>query len=619
MKNKMIQSIAAVSILATVITAAGCKKYTEVEAVSQYSVPQAFSDVSNALTAVVGVYDELQGDNGYGIRISMYYPYDTDEGIVSGGIDNGRRGIGRYQLLLTNAELSNPFRQLYRGLEKANLCIEQIPLMTQYSSGSASDQAILKRLHGEALVLRAQYLYQLILNWGDVPAPMVPAYKLADLFIPKSDRDSVYDQLLSDLQTAKGLLPWRTDAGARSERITKGVAMALRARLALFRGGYSLRSNGQMERRSDYLTYYNIAKQECEELMARRDQHTLNPNYENIWRNVTSFTYDPQAEIIWEVGAGGGNSNSDSRMGNYDGPNLNNASRYGAGGGGIVMLPNYFYAFDSVDTRRDVTLTHYQVTNSTNIKSQRRLGELNTGKYRRDWRVPLLPGTVLNVGYNWSLIRFSDVLLMYAEAVNEINNGPTAQAISAFEEVRRRAFRGNTGLIGVTPVDKVGFFNAVVNERYLEFGHEGIRKYDLIRWNLLAAKIADARAKIQQLRDRTGIFANVPQYIYYKNVGEEIVFYSAADSVGGAKPFWRPTQIPPTGTTGTTQVPAAKWVRIDWAQNLTSNAIDVDGTGNKPLWQALAFYFVSGKSELFPFDAATISSYQGKLKQNPGY
>lgn len=619
MKNKMIQSIAAVSILATVITAAGCKKYTEVEAVSQYSVPQAFSDVSNALTAVVGVYDELQGDNGYGIRISMYYPYDTDEGIVSGGIDNGRRGIGRYQLLLTNAELSNPFRQLYRGLEKANLCIEQIPLMTQYSSGSASDQAILKRLHGEALVLRAQYLYQLILNWGDVPAPMVPAYKLADLFIPKSDRDSVYDQLLSDLQTAKGLLPWRTDAGARSERITKGVAMALRARLALFRGGYSLRSNGQMERRSDYLTYYNIAKQECEELMARRDQHTLNPNYENIWRNVTSFTYDPQAEIIWEVGAGGGNSNSDSRMGNYDGPNLNNASRYGAGGGGIVMLPNYFYAFDSVDTRRDVTLTHYQVTNSTNIKSQRRLGELNTGKYRRDWRVPLLPGTVLNVGYNWSLIRFSDVLLMYAEAVNEINNGPTAQAISAFEEVRRRAFRGNTGLIGVTPVDKAGFFNAVVNERYLEFGHEGIRKYDLIRWNLLAAKIADARAKIQQLRDRTGIFANVPQYIYYKNVGEEIVFYSAADSVGGAKPFWRPTQIPPTGTTGTTQVPAAKWVRIDWAQNLTSNAIDVDGTGNKPLWQALAFYFVSGKSELFPFDAATISSYQGKLQQNPGY
>jgi starch-binding outer membrane protein, SusD/RagB family len=611
MKNKIFQLIAGAALFAFI----GCKKYTEVEPVSQYSVPQAFSDISNANNAIIGVYDELQGDNGYGIRISMYYPYDSDEGIVSGNIDNGRRGIGRYQLLLSNAELANPFRQLYRGVEKANLCIEQIPLMPQYSSGTAAEQAALKRLHGEALTLRAQFLFQLILNWGDVPAPLVPAYKQANLFIPKTDRDVIYDTLLANLATANDLLPWRTEAGARSEKITKGVSKALRARIALFRGGYSLRSNAQMERKSDYLTYYNIAKQECEELMARRDQHTLNPNYENVWRNVTSFIYDPQAEIMFEVGAGGGNGNSDSRMGNYDGPNVANTTRYGAGGGGIVMLPNYFYAFDSVDTRRDVTLTSYQVTNATNIKSQRRLGELNTGKYRRDWRVPLLPGTVLNVGYNWAIIRFSDVLLMYAEAVNEINNGPTAAAIAAYEEVRKRAFRGNTGLIGTTPTDKAGFFTAITNERYLEFGHEAIRKYDLLRWNLLTTKLADARDRIQKIRDRVAPYANVPQYIYYKNVGEEIVYYTAADSTGNGKPFWRATQIPPTGTTGTTQVPAAKWVRIDWAQHLTTaSAID-----SKPLWQGFASFFVPGKSELFPFDAATISSYQGQLQQNPGY
>ncbi|HQV87499.1 MAG TPA: RagB/SusD family nutrient uptake outer membrane protein, partial [Chitinophagaceae bacterium] len=396
MKNKIIQSLTGTVMLLALLSTVGCKKYTEVEPVSQYSIPQAFSDVANATTAIVGVYDELQGDNGYGIRISMYYPYDSDEGIVSGNIDNGRRGVGRYQLLLTNSEISNPFRQLYRGVEKANLCIEQIPLMPQYTSGSATDQAALKRLHGEALTLRAQYLFQLMLNWGDVPAPMVPAYKQTALFIPKSNRDSVYDLLIADLAVAADLLPWRTEAGPRNERITKAVAKALRAKMALHRGGYSLRSNGQMERRSDYLNYYNIAKTECEELMARRDQHTLNPNYEDVWRKVTSFTYDPQGEIIFEVGAGGGNGNSDSRMGNYDGPRLSNASRYGAGGGGIVMLPNFFYAFDSVDTRRDVTITHYQVTNSTNIKSQLRFGEMNTGKYRRDWRVPLLPGTVLN-------------------------------------------------------------------------------------------------------------------------------------------------------------------------------------------------------------------------------
>ena len=582
-----------------------CKKYTDVAPVSQYSIPDAFSDPSNAFNALVGVYDELQGDNGYGIRISMYYPYDTDEAIVSGNIDNGRRGVGRYQLLLTNSEIANPFRQLYRGIEKANLCIEQIPLMKQYTNGTDVEKRELRRLHGEALTLRAQFYMELIRNWGDVPAPMVPAYKQPELFIPQANRDSTYDLILADLAAAKNLLPWRTEAGPRNERITKAAAMALRARIALARGGFSLRSNARMERPADFLKYYQITKQECEELMARRDQHTLNPSYSDVWRKVTSFTYDPFGEIIFEVGAGGGNSNSDSRMGNYDGPNLSNASRFGAGGGGIVILPNYFYAFDSVDTRRDVTITHYQVTSATNIKSQRRLGELNTGKYRRDWRNPLLPGTVLNLGYNWSLIRFSDVLLMYAEAVNEISGAPTTQAIAAYEEVRRRAFSGNVALIGTTPTTKAGFFNAIVNERFLEFGHEGIRKFDLLRWNLLTAKIAEARANIQLIRDRRAPYDRVPQYIYWRNNGEEVQFFAGNNTAPTAQPFWRATQIPN---------PATGWTRTDWAQQLTTNQID-----NKQLWEGMASFFVPGKSELFPFDQATLTSYQGKLKQNPGY
>jgi hypothetical protein len=621
MKNKIYQISTAIIIFSLAVIFNSCKKFTEVEPVSQYTIAETFSDVSNATSALIGVYDELQGDNGYGIRINMYYPYDSDEGIVSGGIDNGRRGVGRYQLLLTNAEISNPFRQLYRGLEKANLCIDQIPLMPQYTSAIATEQAAVKRLYGEALTLRAQFLFELIRNWGDVPAPMVPAYKQTDLFPPAANRDSTYNKLLTDLATAKTLVPWRLDAGTRNERITKGAVMALRAKIALFRGGFSLRSNGQMERGSNYLTYYQIAKQECEELMANRTQHTLNPNYENVWRNVTSFVYDPQGELIFEVGAGGGNGNSDSRMGNYDGPNVNAASRYGAGGGGIQMLPNYFYAFDSVDTRRDITVTHYQVPTVSNIKGQRRLGELNTGKYRRDWRIPLLPGTALNPGYNWCMIRFSDVLLMYAEAVNEINNGPTQLAKDAFEEVRKRAYRGNTSLIGITPSTKDSFFVAITNERFLEFGHEGIRKYDLLRWNLLGVKIAEARTKIQQIRDRIAPYTFVPQYVYFKNIGEEIVYYTTTDSVS-KQPFWRPTQVPPAAAIGTAPASGAaatKWVRTDWAQNLTGNVLDVDGTGNKPLFQAMAFYFVPGKSELLPYDQATIAAYQGKLKQNPGY
>jgi starch-binding outer membrane protein, SusD/RagB family len=253
-----------------------------------------------------------------------------------------------------------------------------------------------------------------------------------------------------------------------------------------------------------------------------------------------------------------------------------------------------------------VTVTHYQVTSATNIKSQRRLGELNTGKYRRDWRVPLLPGTVLNVGYNWSVIRFSDVLLMYAEAVNEINNGPDAAAIAAFEEVRLRAFRGNTNLAGVTPTTKAGFFDAIVNERWLEFGHEGIRKFDLLRWNLLNTKLNETRNAVRDLGLRTGRYANVPQYIYWRNVGEEIQYFAGTNTATTAQPFWRATQVPN---------PVTGWTRTDWAQHLTlTTAID-----GRPLSQAIGYFFVPGKSELFPFDQSTMVSYQGKLKQNPGY
>jgi hypothetical protein len=604
MKHTRLYQITTAAIIVIIIFVTGCKKYTEVEPESGYTIPEVFTDVPNATMAVIGVYDELQGDNGYGIRISMYYPYDSDEGIVSGNIDNGRRGVGRYQLLLTNTEVSNPFRQLYRGLEKANLCIEQIPLMKLYTEGTDAEKKELKRLYGESLALRAQFLFELIRNWGDVPAPMIPSYKQTSLFIPKSDRDSTYDKIINDLAAAIDVLPWRTEV-ARNERITKGAAKALRAKIALFRGGYSLRSNAKIERRSDYLKYYEITKKECEELMARRDQHTLNPNYESIWRNVTSFTYDPQGEILFEVGAGGGNGNSDSRMGNYDGPNLNNASRYGAGGGGIIMLPNYFYAFDSVDTRRDVTVTWYAVNGSNNLKSMRRLNELNTGKYRRDWRVPLLPGTVLNVGYNWVMIRFSDVLLMYAEAVNEINGAPTAAAISAFEEVRKRAYRGNTGSIGTTPATKDAFFNAVANERYLEFGHEGIRKYDLLRWGQLATKLEESRTKIEQIRTGAGVYANVPDTIYWKNNGEEIQFYAGTNTATTAQPFWQPKQKP-SPTTG--------WTAVPWRTYLVTNIID-----GKPLRTGMASFFVTGKSELFPFDQATLDSYQGNLNQNPGY
>lgn len=624
----------AATALASVLVMPGCKKFTEVEPISEYSVSQAFSSVTNAFAALMGAYGELQGDNGYGSRISLYWQNDTDESVVTGNIDNNQRGIGRYQMLTSNVQITNPFNQLYEGIEKANLCIDQIPQMAQYTNGTADEQTQLKRMHGEALTLRAQYYHELIRNFGDVPATFTPAFKLNDLFIPQADRDSTYNKLLADLELAITLLPWRTEAGSYNERITKGAAKALRARIALARGGYALRQNGNIERKSDYLTYYQIAKQECQDLMARRDQHTLHPNFMEFWvqHSDVSGSRNPSGEILFEVGAGGGNGTTDSRLADFDGTAVDVNTRYSRGSAQINIVPTYFYAFDSVDTRRDVTITYYSIpapgADGINYKRARDI-RMTTGKYRIDWRSPLLgsPGSnPINKGLQWVLIRFSDVLLMYAEAVNELNNGPDAQAIAAFEEVRRRAYLGNTSLIGTTPTDKAGFFNAIVKERWLEFGNEGIRKYDLLRWGLLETKLNEARADLQKLRDRVAPYNNVPQYIYYKNggstpfsvnslAGEGLIFYTTSAPNGGSLPFWRPTQVPPSGVgSAPSSGQVTNWVRVNWAQQLSSTYAD-----GVQLHQAMARLFVRGKSELMPYTDPILISYQGKLRQNPGY
>src|SRR6476469_8885516 len=112
---------------------------------------------------------------------------------------------------------------------------------------------------------------------------------------------------------------------------------------------------------------------------------------------------------------------------------------------------------------------------------------------------------------------------MFAEAENELN-GPTSAAIAAYEEVHKRAYKGNESRIGVTPTDKAGFFNAIVNERYLEFGNEHIRKYDLIRWNLMAPTMAPTTGTLRVKLRALGANPNIPQYMYWRNIpnSEEI-------------------------------------------------------------------------------------------------
>src|SRR6478736_417524 len=250
--KKILKYLLAMTI--TVGPIISCEDYLELKPLSSFGPDYVFSNVANATKAVTGIYSSLGGDAGYGIRVSMYYPYDNDEMMGQGATpypDNERRDIAHYNVQPSNTQLATPFNQMYAGIERANICIYYIPKMAQYTSGTDDEQKELKRLHGEALTLRAQYYYELIRNWGDVPAQFLPSSFETDLFKAREDRDVIYDHILADLADASALVPWRSQAGT-TERITQGAVRGLRARIALARGGYSLRSDNVMKRPANY-------------------------------------------------------------------------------------------------------------------------------------------------------------------------------------------------------------------------------------------------------------------------------------------------------------------------------------------------------------------------------
>ncbi|MBO2012146.1 RagB/SusD family nutrient uptake outer membrane protein [Hymenobacter negativus] len=603
-------ALAASALAGTAGLLTACKDYLNVTPASSYISDDVFSSVANVNSAIIGVYDPLSGDAGYGVRLSTGYPSDTDEGQNrAGAADGGTRDINRYRVTPGTTELIAPFTTLYQGVERANICIKNIPQMALYKSGSASDQRALRRAYGEALTLRALYYMEIVRNWGDVPAQFKPSSEYPDLNLPQTPRNEIYDQILGDLALASKLLPWRKESDVNAyERFTKGAAKALRARIALARGGYRANARtGQMERPANYLTYYTMARAECDTLLQNRSQHTLNPSFEAVWRNINEQRFDTQyGEIMFEVAMGSGSAASDSKLGYNNGPALNVASKWGQAGGSYTINPNYFYAFDSVDTRRDVTVTLYQTVAATpNTQTSNTLTALRDGKFRRDWRVPILPGTAQNLNLNWPIVRFADVLLMFAEAQNELV-GPAAAyngttPVQALEEVRRRAYpAARYQTLPATQVGtKAGFFDALVKERLLEFGGEGIRKYDLIRWNLLGAKIAEAKAIMTDMRNGVGIGATIPLYVYGYAVNDQLRYVRSL-----YRPFATTTNtIPIPGSTATA-------ARFSWRQALTGSSTFID--------LFAANYVPNSGDELLAFPQTVVDA-NPNLRQNFGY
>ncbi|MBL7721428.1 MAG: RagB/SusD family nutrient uptake outer membrane protein, partial [Chitinophagaceae bacterium] len=262
--------------------------------------------------------------------------------------------------------------------------------------------------------------------------------------------------------------------------------------------------------------------------------------------------------------------------------------------------------------------TYFTAANGTRIGQA--ITVLTDGKYRRDWITnPSFAPTdaIQYFGLKWQILRYADVLLMYAEAENELN-GPTASAYNAINMVRRRGFGKPINTPDATVdipagLSKADFFKYIVRERSLELAGEGVRKYDLIRWNLLGTAIAESRANMNRMATVTAMvnptyMAGYPSYCLtntlpirmYVNTGTTSDNYNIGFMYRNSLYKTAPTSTP-SGTTS-----------VNW---LTS-AINAAGT-NSPVGR-FATGFTTGKGELLPIPQPARDANRN-LSQNPGY
>ena len=472
---------------------------------SYYSKEDFFINAANAEMAVTGIYsiltdiyDQIDGQNS-AASDDILYPAG---GYVT---DNARRDMGNYTLTNSNKSLKTLWNNKYEQLNRANYCIQNIEAMEGYAQNKN-----LQRLVGKAKFLRALAASDLARYWGDVPFKAYYTDSYESAYMPRIDRQEIYDQAIQDLNDAKKVLPW-ADASTSPEKITQGAARALLMRVLLTRAGYSLQMDGGLTRPDDSKRkeYFEAVIDEWEAFEKNGYHGFYEGGYEALFRSFSEGTLNSR-ESLFEIAFY--YPTNKGTWGVYMGPSvaapnvpMSEASKYmGRAGASFRAVPEWRKFYETADQRRDVSICTYAYTwdNATmsHIKTEDTKGRnWYPGKWRREW-TPSGSNKNLNASdINYCLLRYGDVVLMAAEAYNETGN--TAQAWKLLNRIRERA--GATQAVTLAKYreaqpnlynlpffnsgdEKDNFRTALYWERGLELAFEGQRKYDLIRWGVMA-------------------------------------------------------------------------------------------------------------------------------------
>jgi hypothetical protein len=631
-----------------------CSDFLDQTSPSEMTSTAVFNSVTYTQEALNKVYADLVLDHTYGCRIPLNFAMNTDIELVdylgSDPASNiNERGLCNYYASPGWNRMDSNWETLYAIIENANEVIEGVdasPLL------STSKSTAMLRLKGEALAIRAMVYFDLVRLYGDVPMKFESTKNDgSNIYVGKTDRDSIYDHIIADLEYAKTVLPWAGQNGYTTEKATKGFAYGLIARIALAQAGYSIREAAksgyetlpvysdatyptQRPDASKREALYKKAFNNLDTLIAS-GYHKLNPSFDNEWDLINKRTLDTQyQENLYEVAHG---LNYSGEMGYTSGVRLNGVTTtygYGNSSGKVKLTANFMYSFNSGDTRRNITFAPFEIKPIVAGGSAIEIMGGNTpfGIYVGKWDPRRMDSEWLannkaangKVGYgiNWVVMRFSDVLLMYSEVANELY-GPASAAGStcgltakeALMEVHSRAYsKANKSVAdaygAALPTDKEGFFDAIVNERAWELAGEAVRKYDLIRWGLLSKKIDEAKQDyLTKLAN--GVF---PKKLYYKMM--------ASDSlrVDSASICWTPEQ----------EAVAATNSSYTWVNATNSNCkspLDFFGAEDLTKGKNVGYlpYISAGLNDpvkyryILPIGTTTIANSNGYLKNSYGY
>lgn len=522
------------------IALAGVVTSCDMDAPTQSTLDETsvFSQYSLAESEIMSIHVSFCQTNSYRGRFLPYYGLNSDLETGSGTQPSyskamsydDKNSLWAYNTLATNGQMNtdnNAYAMFYEGIERANLAIQGI---RKY--GNIENNRDMAQLLGEALTLRALIYNDLIKAWGDVPARLQPN-NADNVYMPLCNRDSIYKVLLADLKEAEDYCYWPNEnvITKSTERVSKSFVKGLRARIALYAGGYGLRGDGYRKSKDPELAsdkMYAIAKQECIDII-NKHCNTLG-SFEENFKKLCQDNVAAGGESLWEIPFSSGRG----RVVYTFGIKHQAADQYTsqAQGGANGPLPYLYYDYDKDDIRRDITCIPYEWSKElVDGKSYQQLRGINKwcfGKLRYEW---MKSERALSLGknddgVNWQYMRLADVYLMAAEAINALDNDQQT-AWNYMKPVLDRALPAAKveALKAKYTASQEAFFNGIVEQRGFEFAGEMLRKADLVRWGIIDEKMAEAKQKLTDLSNRAGRYADLPLKLYFKNEGENIVIY----------------------------------------------------------------------------------------------